>query len=281
MDATELLGEFKLIPVVVLEDAGDAVPLAEALLAGGIGVMEVTLRTAGGLEAIARVAQHVPKMIVGAGSVRTPQHFADVVSAGGRFRGESGGLPFAVQRGRGTWARFRARGGYRVGDARTVGTRLPAAKVFSGRGKRWHRVLTVSVGPTSRSPIHADRRRECSKRGTISRAAERIWGGRLLAHSLGTHCERRFHWNHGARRGVHARVRLVWRNDKSSPSYRRYRGHQREVCAGETRCRWFREGNDPAVRRLSQRRWKPYGTTWRRCPSQSRPRSAWRRRGRS
>ncbi len=85
MDATNLLSEFRVIPVVVLDDADDAVPLAKTLLDSGIGVMEITLRTVDGLKSIERVARDVPEMIVGAGSVRTVEHFADVSAAGAKF----------------------------------------------------------------------------------------------------------------------------------------------------------------------------------------------------
>ena len=85
MDATSLLSDFKLIPVVVLEDVDDAVPLADALLDAGIGVMEITLRTVNGVKAIERVARDVPEMVVGAGSVRSGEHFAVVADAGAKF----------------------------------------------------------------------------------------------------------------------------------------------------------------------------------------------------
>jgi len=73
------------IPVVVLEDAATAVPLARALAEGGIRVMEVTLRTSAGLEAIRRVAAEVPDVLVGAGSVTTREHVTAVLRAGAAF----------------------------------------------------------------------------------------------------------------------------------------------------------------------------------------------------
>jgi len=73
------------VPVVVVEDAGQAVPLARALAAGGVRVMEVTLRTAAGLSAIERVAAEVPEVVVGAGSVRTPQEVDAVCRVGASF----------------------------------------------------------------------------------------------------------------------------------------------------------------------------------------------------
>lgn len=60
-----------LVPVVVLEDANDALPTAKALLAGGLCVMEITFRTACAAEAISLVAESCPEMTVGAGTVVT------------------------------------------------------------------------------------------------------------------------------------------------------------------------------------------------------------------
>ena len=73
------------VPVVVVDDAATAVPLARALLAGGIGIIEITLRSEPALEAIAAVAAAVPEMLVGAGTVCTPDQAAAAVDAGARF----------------------------------------------------------------------------------------------------------------------------------------------------------------------------------------------------
>jgi 2-dehydro-3-deoxyphosphogluconate aldolase/(4S)-4-hydroxy-2-oxoglutarate aldolase len=73
------------VPVVVLDDAAQAVPLARALAAGGVRVMEVTLRTPAGVAAIQRVAAEVPEVVVGAGSVRTPQELDAVCRVGASF----------------------------------------------------------------------------------------------------------------------------------------------------------------------------------------------------
>lgn len=73
------------VPVVVLDDVQHAVPLARALAAGGIRVMEVTLRTPAGLAAIERVASEVPEVLVGAGSVASPEQVDAVARAGARF----------------------------------------------------------------------------------------------------------------------------------------------------------------------------------------------------
>jgi 2-dehydro-3-deoxyphosphogluconate aldolase / (4S)-4-hydroxy-2-oxoglutarate aldolase len=81
----DLLGISPVIPVVVIDDAVDAVPLARALARGGVAVMEITLRTVAGLAAIERVAAEVPETTVGAGTVTTPEEAEAARRAGARF----------------------------------------------------------------------------------------------------------------------------------------------------------------------------------------------------
>ena len=85
MDATDLVGEFRIVPVVAIDDVERAVPLAEVLLQSGIGIIEITLRTPAALAAIEAVATNVPEMLIGAGSVRHAAQVSDVASAGARF----------------------------------------------------------------------------------------------------------------------------------------------------------------------------------------------------
>ncbi|WP_306320873.1 MULTISPECIES: bifunctional 4-hydroxy-2-oxoglutarate aldolase/2-dehydro-3-deoxy-phosphogluconate aldolase [unclassified Streptomyces] len=73
------------VPVVVVEDVADAVPLARALVAGGLPAIEVTLRTPAALDAIRAIAAEVPDAVVGAGTVISPANVADSVAAGARF----------------------------------------------------------------------------------------------------------------------------------------------------------------------------------------------------
>ncbi|GGL67330.1 ketohydroxyglutarate aldolase [Streptomyces fumigatiscleroticus] len=73
------------LPVVVLEDAADAVPLARALVAGGLSAIEVTLRTTAALDAIRAIAGQVPEAVVGAGTVVGPEQAGQAVAAGARF----------------------------------------------------------------------------------------------------------------------------------------------------------------------------------------------------
>ncbi|MCX5168708.1 bifunctional 4-hydroxy-2-oxoglutarate aldolase/2-dehydro-3-deoxy-phosphogluconate aldolase [Streptomyces antibioticus] len=73
------------LPVVVVRDADDAVPLARALAAGGLPAIEVTLRTPAALDAVRRISAEVPEAVVGAGTVITPEQVTACVAAGARF----------------------------------------------------------------------------------------------------------------------------------------------------------------------------------------------------
>jgi 2-dehydro-3-deoxyphosphogluconate aldolase/(4S)-4-hydroxy-2-oxoglutarate aldolase len=85
VDVRELMRVGPVIPVIVIDDIADAVPLAQALVAGGVRVLEVTLRTPAGIEAIAAIAREVEGAIVGAGTMTRPEDFVQVTSAGARF----------------------------------------------------------------------------------------------------------------------------------------------------------------------------------------------------
>ncbi|MEA5364782.1 bifunctional 4-hydroxy-2-oxoglutarate aldolase/2-dehydro-3-deoxy-phosphogluconate aldolase [Amycolatopsis sp., V23-08] len=81
----DLLELSPVMPVVVIDDADDAVPTARALLAGGIGVIELTLRTPAALSAIERVAAEVPDIVLGAGTVTSPGQAKQAADAGAKF----------------------------------------------------------------------------------------------------------------------------------------------------------------------------------------------------
>ncbi|OXM61681.1 bifunctional 4-hydroxy-2-oxoglutarate aldolase/2-dehydro-3-deoxy-phosphogluconate aldolase [Amycolatopsis vastitatis] len=81
----DLLELSPVMPVVVIDDAADAVPTARALLAGGIGVIELTLRTPAALSAIERVAAEVPDIVIGAGTVVSPDQAKQAADAGAKF----------------------------------------------------------------------------------------------------------------------------------------------------------------------------------------------------
>ena len=73
------------VPVIVIEDAADAVPLSEALLAGGLDIIEVTFRTDAAADAIANIAAALPEMKVGAGTVLTLEQAKRAIDSGSQF----------------------------------------------------------------------------------------------------------------------------------------------------------------------------------------------------
>ncbi len=73
------------MPVVVIDDLATAVPLARALVAGGLPAIELTLRTPVALEALRAIADEVPEILLGAGTITTPAQAAAAVAAGARF----------------------------------------------------------------------------------------------------------------------------------------------------------------------------------------------------
>jgi 2-dehydro-3-deoxyphosphogluconate aldolase/(4S)-4-hydroxy-2-oxoglutarate aldolase len=91
------LGNNRIVPVVVIEQAERAAVLGEALVAGGIPVAEVTLRTAAGLDSIAEMAKN-PDLLVGAGTVITADQVDRVVEVGARFIVSPGLNPRVVER---------------------------------------------------------------------------------------------------------------------------------------------------------------------------------------
>lgn len=96
-DVSSLIGEARLVPVVVLEDPARAEALATALIDGGLRCVEVTFRTEAAAEAIRAMAEH-PDMLVGAGTVLTVRQVEEAVEAGARFVVSPGFGPAVVRR---------------------------------------------------------------------------------------------------------------------------------------------------------------------------------------
>ena len=101
------LAQYGVVPVIALDDAKDALPLADALIAGGLPVAEITFRTAAARATIEAMAKHRPDMLVGSGTVLTDDQVDQSLAAGARFALSPGidtgvlahaakvGLPFA------------------------------------------------------------------------------------------------------------------------------------------------------------------------------------------
>ena len=85
MTAKEVMEISPIVPVIALDNVSDALPLAEALLEGGISLMEITLRTQAGLKSIEAIAKSMPEMHVGAGTVVNAEGFINALNHGSQF----------------------------------------------------------------------------------------------------------------------------------------------------------------------------------------------------
>jgi 2-dehydro-3-deoxyphosphogluconate aldolase / (4S)-4-hydroxy-2-oxoglutarate aldolase len=85
LTALQVMQDAPVIPVIVLSDVAHAVPLARALVAGGIRMLEVTLRTPQALACIAAIAKEVPEAVIGAGTVRSVSDAQSAANAGALF----------------------------------------------------------------------------------------------------------------------------------------------------------------------------------------------------
>jgi 2-dehydro-3-deoxyphosphogluconate aldolase/(4S)-4-hydroxy-2-oxoglutarate aldolase len=83
--ALDVLNTGPVVPVIVIKNLDHAVPLAKALVAGGVKVLEVTLRTPVAIEAIRMISREVPEAVIGAGTVANEKDLHDVADAGGVF----------------------------------------------------------------------------------------------------------------------------------------------------------------------------------------------------
>jgi 2-dehydro-3-deoxyphosphogluconate aldolase/(4S)-4-hydroxy-2-oxoglutarate aldolase len=94
----EELGKIGIVPVIKIDDPDKAVPLAKALIAGGIPCAEITFRTAQGEEALGRISREVPEILTGAGTVLTAEQVDKAVNAGAKFVVSPGFNPRVVGR---------------------------------------------------------------------------------------------------------------------------------------------------------------------------------------
>jgi 2-dehydro-3-deoxyphosphogluconate aldolase/(4S)-4-hydroxy-2-oxoglutarate aldolase len=93
LTSRDVMSDAPVIPVIVLNDIAHAVPLARALVAGGIRMLEVTLRTPQALACIKAIAREVPEAVVGAGTIRTASDADAAAAAGARFAVSPGYTP--------------------------------------------------------------------------------------------------------------------------------------------------------------------------------------------
>lgn len=100
MDIRRIMAVSSVIPVLAVARAEHAVPLARALVGGGLNVLEVTLRTPAALETIAAMRRAVPDAVVGAGTLTRPEEFAAAASAGAQFGVTPGLTPALIDAAR-------------------------------------------------------------------------------------------------------------------------------------------------------------------------------------
>jgi 2-dehydro-3-deoxyphosphogluconate aldolase/(4S)-4-hydroxy-2-oxoglutarate aldolase len=99
MDIRDYLTLSPVVPVLTIPKAEDAVPLAQALVGGGLRVLEVTLRTPAALEAIRRITAEVPEAVVAAGTVLKPDDLKRAADAGAKFAFSPGLADFMLEEG--------------------------------------------------------------------------------------------------------------------------------------------------------------------------------------
>jgi 2-dehydro-3-deoxyphosphogluconate aldolase / (4S)-4-hydroxy-2-oxoglutarate aldolase len=93
MNLDQIIAETSVMPVMVVDRPEDALPLAKALVDGGIRVLEITLRTSAALEAVRAIKQSVPEAIVGVGTIATPAQLNAAIEAGAQFGVSPGSTP--------------------------------------------------------------------------------------------------------------------------------------------------------------------------------------------
>ena len=181
-----------IVAVVVLDDAKDAVPTANALLAGGVSVMEITFRTAAAADSIKAVSENCPEMLVGAGTVVTLDQCKQALECGAQFIVSPGLDPEVV-----SWCVER---NVPITPGCVTPTEIIAAmklglnvvKFFPGRCLRWPE-SDESIGRTIRQDqIHSDRRRGGKESERISGSAVRPRRRRKLAVPEERNCRRQF-----------------------------------------------------------------------------------------
>ena len=185
------LGLGPVVAVVVIERLADAVPMARALVAGGVRAIEVTLRTPVALDAMRAIAAEVEGAHVGAGTVITPADFAAAERAGARFAVSPGATATLVAAARGLRAAVVARRRDRLRSDGGAGTRPSPSSSCSPPKPRAARPCCAAPRPLAGPALLSHRRHHPGQRRQLPRAAQRRLRRRLLAHPGRPHGRRR------------------------------------------------------------------------------------------
>ena len=199
-DGADILDLAPVIPVVVVDSVEQAVPLARALVRGGIPVIEITLRSAAGLGAIEAVASEVEGMVVGAGTVVTPEQVQQVKDAGAQFIVTPGSPPRLLDAALASGLPLLAGAGHADRDADAGRGRARGDEVLPGRGE-WGSSLPVGGGRSvPAAAVLPDRRHHAGDGCGLARAAQRRLRRWLLADAEGCCGTRRLGPHRGAGR---------------------------------------------------------------------------------
>ena len=162
------ISDIGIVPVIAIDDAEKAVPLAKALAAGGLPVAEVTFRTAAGEAAIRAISREVPEMLVGAGTVLTHDQLDRALDAGARFIVSPGFNPDTVRYGL-------SKGALMIPGTATPGEMeqamsmgLDVVKFFPRRAERRRGQAEGSGRPLQDPEMDAHRRRQRQESGGLS-----------------------------------------------------------------------------------------------------------------
>ena len=180
MDIAAIAARAPVIPVLTIERLADAVPLARALVKGGLPVLEITFRTGVAVEALAAIAREVPDAIVGAGTVLDERQLRQAIDAGARFGVSPGCTPALAQAVKASGLPF-------LPGVQTVSEALAAreqgfspAEVLSGRHRGRDGLAQGGRGAAGRPAVLPDRRDRDRDRAGLPRSAERRLRRRLL-----------------------------------------------------------------------------------------------------
>ena len=181
----DLLSLVPVVPVVVVDSVSQAVPIARALVAGGLPVIELTLRTPVALDAIRAIADEVPEILVGAGTIVTPGQASEALDAGAEFLVSPGTTPDLLDAMAGTGLPFLP-GTATVSEVLTV---LEAGftdmKFFPAEASGGAAFLKSDRLAGAGCPVLPDRRDHGRHRPDVPRPPERRLRRRLVAHSRG------------------------------------------------------------------------------------------------
>lgn len=186
------LSQIGIVPVIQLERAEDAVPLAKALMAGGLPCAEITFRTAAGEEAIRKISQEVPEMLVGAGTVLTTEQAERAQQAGAKFIVSPGLNPKVVAYCQQHNLSITPGCANPSDIEAALELGLEAVKFFPAEQAGWHSLYQGHLRPIRKDPLYAHRGNQREKSQRLSEFCPCIRLRRLLDGKTGVDQGRSF-----------------------------------------------------------------------------------------